>query len=207
MNLTRGRVHRAEDAGQVERVPPAEELWRDARGARLDRTVIAAEERARAILSDATRRAEEATERGRAEGRTEGLAQFAAQSLRLLEREACADEASLDRMVELSRLLAERLLGHALSVSPGEIASLARQALDEARGARRVRIHANPMDAEVLARVTAEIDPDGRVHAVVSDEALLRGDLRLETDIGTVHARLGPGLTQLAARLREALRT
>lgn len=207
MPLTRGRVHHARDAGRVERVSLAEESRKEARGSRLDRMALAAEERARAILSDAERRAEEAVERGKAEGRTEGLAEFATQSLRLLEREARADEASLDRMVELSRLLAERLLGHALSVSPGEIVSLARQALDEARGARRIRIHANPTDAEVLARVTAELDPDGRVHTVVPDPALLRGDLRFETDIGTVDARLGPGLTQLSARLREALGT
>jgi flagellar biosynthesis/type III secretory pathway protein FliH len=200
-------VRRLEDAAGGERISLLGAVSLDAHGARLARVVIAAEERARKILSDAERRVEEAIERGRAEGRREGFAQFVAESLRLREREARADEASLDRAVELSRLLAERLLGRALCVSPGEIAALARQALDEAHGARRIRIRANPMDAEILERVTAEIDPDSRVHAVVPDPTLRRGDLRLETDVGTVDARVGPGLARLAARLREALRT
>jgi flagellar biosynthesis/type III secretory pathway protein FliH len=76
----------------------------------------------------------------------------------------------------------------------------------EARGARRIRIHANPRDAEILTRVTAEMDPEGRLHAVLADDALLPGDLRLETDVGVVDARLGPSIDRLAARLREALR-
>jgi flagellar biosynthesis/type III secretory pathway protein FliH len=216
MSLARGRVHRATEAGRVECVvvPGARA---PERGVRLDRRVVAAEERAReiisaverraaAILADAESRAGEARERARSDGRAEGLAQFSAYAMRLREREDRADEASLDRSVELSRLLAERLLGHALSASPAEVASLAQQALGEARGARRIRIHANPADAEILSRVMAEVDKEDRVHAVVPDPALLPGDLRLETDIGVIDARLGPSLTRLAARLREALR-
>jgi flagellar biosynthesis/type III secretory pathway protein FliH len=205
MTLGRGRVRRANDSGQVERVSVSEPNGY-ARGARLDRIVVAATERARGVLSLAEQRAEDVIARAKAEGYAEGLAQFAAESMRLAERERGADEASLDRAVELAKLLAERLLRHALSLSPGEIASLARGALGEARGARRIRIHANPKDAEILSSVTEELDPDGRVHAVVPDPSLLPGDLRLETDVGTVDARLGAGLAQLAARLREALR-
>jgi flagellar biosynthesis/type III secretory pathway protein FliH len=205
MTLGRGRVRRATDAGQVKRVIPKDPDGY-ARGSRLDRTVVLAEERARTILSLAEERAEEAITRAKAEGYAEGLAQFAAESMRLVEREAHADEASLDRTVELAKLLAERLLGHALSVSPGEIVSLAREALGEARGARRIRIYANPTETEILSQVMTEVDADGRVHAVVPDPSLRPGDLRLETDVGTVDARLRPGLVKLAARLREALR-
>lgn len=204
MTLSRGRIRRATDAGQVKRVTLDPGGY--ARGSRLDRAVVLAEERARTILTLAQERAEEAIARAKADGYADGFAQFAAQSMRLVEREAHADEASLDRTVELAKLLAERLLGHALSVSPGEIVSLAREALGEARGARRIRIYANPTEAEILSHVMTEVDPDGRVHAVVPDPSLRPGDLRLETDVGTVDARLRPGLAKLAARLREALR-
>lgn len=216
MTLARGRVRGAEETGPIEALGPVA-VRTDVPGRRLAHQIAAASERAAtiiaaaerraaSILADAEARAVEAVTRAKADGRAEGLAEIVAHAIRLREREHRADVAGLDRTVELSRILAERLLGHVLETSPGEVASLARQALDEARGARRIRIHAHPEDAEILSRVTAELDPSGRVHAVLPDLTLPRGDLRLETDAGTVEARLGPSLAHLAARLREALR-
>ncbi|HEX7668801.1 MAG TPA: FliH/SctL family protein [Polyangiaceae bacterium] len=219
MTLARGRVLRAGTADsahavgtvELERSPPGR-VGRRLDGAsvlaaeRAAAIVERAEHRAAAILADATHRASEVTRQAEMAGRSSALAEFAAHAVRLREREIHADDAALDRTVELSRLLAERLLGHALSVSPAEVASLARGALLEARGARRIRIHANPRDAEILTRVTAEVDPEGRLQAVLPDDALSPGDLRLETDVGVVDARLGPSIDRLAARLREALR-
>ena len=216
MTLTRGRVWRASNGGRVEPLAFSESP-NPRGGVRVEGVVVEAEQRAASIvaaakltaaslLADAEQRAAGAVERSAADGRAEGLAEFLAHALRLRERENRAEEASLDRIVEVGRLLSERLLAHTLSISPGEIATLARQALDEARGARRIRIHSHPTDAVILSRVTAEIDPLGRVHAVIPDPNLLPGDLRLETDIGVVDARVGPSLAQLATRLREALR-
>lgn len=218
MTLARGRVLRAETASSAHAVSRLDvEPRRGEAGRRLDASVLcaaeraaatlaAAERRAEAILADAQHRADEVTKRAEMAGRSCGLAEFAAHALRLREREIHADDAALDRTVEVSRLLAERLLGHALTVSPAEVASLARGALAEVRGAQRVRIHANPRDAEILAEVAAQLDPEGRLQAVLPDEALAAGDLRLETDVGVVDARLGPSIGRLAARLREALR-
>jgi flagellar biosynthesis/type III secretory pathway protein FliH len=87
------------------------------------------------------------------------------------------------------------------------VTQLARTTLAEARGARRVVLRAHPDDASLLAAATARFDPDGRVHSVVPDPALGRGDFVLETEVGTVDARLGAGLDRLAARLKEALRS
>jgi flagellar biosynthesis/type III secretory pathway protein FliH len=104
-------------------------------------------------------------------------------------------------------LLAERLLGQALSLSPDLVQGLARQALAEVRAARRVRLVANPEDVPGLAASISNFDPEGRVHDVVADADLARGDLRLETELGTVNAHVGEELPRLAARLREALRS
>lgn len=213
MSLPRGRILRAPVEAAVMRPPHAAEL---PLGRRLSRAEVEAAERAALVLEAATRRAsalladaqQHANEiRAGAveEGRARGLAETAALSMALRQRETQSAELALDRVVELARLLAERLLGHALRASPAEIAALASQALAEAGGARRIELHANPGDVPLLQSATAAFDPDGRVHAVIADESLARGDLRLNTELGMIDARLGPELVRLAERLREAL--
>ena len=161
--------------------------------------------RAAAILEEGERRAADLRASALASGRAEAIAEMAALALSLRRREAEADDRARDRVIAVAGLLAERLLGHALGTHPEEVLSLAAQALSEAGGARRVELHAHPDDAALLREATAAFDPDGRVHTVVSDESLARGDLRLNTEVGMIDARLGPQLTRLAERLREAL--
>jgi flagellar biosynthesis/type III secretory pathway protein FliH len=165
----------------------------------------AATARASAILADAERRAAALRLSAEDEGRAKGVAEAAALALALRSQDAAADDRARDRVVKLAELLAERLLGHALRTDPSEIAALAAQALEEAGGARRVELRAHPEDATLLRNATAVFDPRGRVHTVVSDESLARGDLRLNTELGMIDARLGPELSRLAKRLREAL--
>ena len=215
MSLPRGRILRA-PADAVPVRPSGAVAYGLPLGRRLSRAEVEAAERAglvleaatrraSAILKDAERRADEIRAGAVEAGRAEGFAEVAALSMALRERETRSAELALDRVVELSRLLAERLLGHALRANPAEIESLASQALAEAGGARRVEIHANPDDLPLLRAATSAFDPDGRVHAVIADESLARGDLRLNTELGMIDARLGPELARLAERLREAL--
>ena len=196
--------------------PPHADAGELPRGRRLSRAEVEAAERAALVMEAATRRAsalladaQQHANEVRAvaveEGRAQGFAETAALSIALRERETRSAELALDRVVELARLLAERLLGHALRVDPEEIAALASQALAEAGGARRVELYANPADLPLLRSATAAFDPDGRVHVVASDESLARGDLRLNTELGMIDARLGPELARLAERLRKAL--
>jgi flagellar biosynthesis/type III secretory pathway protein FliH len=172
---------------------------------RADIVVQAATRRAAAILEDAERRAEDTRKAAIERGRAEAIAETAALSLSLRRIEAEQDERARDRLIALSSLLAERLLGHTLKTRPEEVLGLAAQALAEAGGARRVVLHAHPDDAALLRNATAAFDPQGRVHTVVSDESLARGDLRLNTELGMIDARLGPELSRLAERLRETL--
>lgn len=215
MSLPRGRILRAPagaiplrlSQGDADELPLGRRLARAEVEASERATLVieAATRRASAILKDAERRADEIRTEAVDAARAEGLAEVAALSLSLRERERRSAELALDRVVELARLLAERLLGHALRTDPAEIAALASQALTEAGGARRVEVHANPDDVPLLRRATSAFDPDGRVHSVIADESLARGDLRLNTELGMIDARLGPELARLAERLREAL--
>ena len=122
----------------------------------------------------------------------------------LASREATTLERQLDQVVSLARLLAERLLGEALAVDPTRVVALARQALAEARGARQVTIAAHPDDVPLLERALAERQLAPPL-AFVADRARARGHLRLETDIGSLDAELGPELDRLTEKLREVL--
>ncbi len=215
MTLARGRILR--DAGLVDwgqrgaapAMPRGRRLEQQALQAteRASRILEAAMNRASVLLADAERKAADCRLRAEELARAGALASVAALAVRLRAREVRFDEESLDRAVTLATLLAERMLGHTLIMSPTEIVSIARGLMAEAGGARRIIVRANVDDAPALKKAMQDFDPDGRVHAVVVDGKLGRGDLRLETDVGVVEGKLGPSLERLAARLREALRS
>ena len=125
----------------------------------------------------------------------------------LAAREAKQDALALDRTVELARVLAERLLGEALRLDPGRVAALAKRALADARGARRVVIHACPDDVARLSHQLPSLGVDSAAVELRSDSRRLPGSLRIETEIGMLDAELGPQLDRLAERLRQSLKT
>lgn len=164
-----------------------------------------ARQQAQTLLAAAERQAADLRLRAEAEARAEAAAKLAAHALALATHEAKADERALDRSVALARVLAERLLGASLAASPEQVVSLARQALAEARGARRLTIAAHPEDAQLLSGSIASLGVATETVRVVADPARSRGSLRIETDIGVLDADLAPQLDRLALRLRETL--
>jgi flagellar biosynthesis/type III secretory pathway protein FliH len=157
------------------------------------------------LVAAAERKAADLKLRAEAEARAEAAAKLAAHALQLASHEARADERALDRSVALARLLAERLLGASLAVAPEQILDLARQALAEARGARRLSIVAHPEDAQLLSQSLGSLGVALEAVRVVPEPARQRGSLRIETDIGVLDADLAPQLDRLALRLRETL--
>lgn len=215
MTVTRGRIvksaNQAALAGTVGADPGGLPRGRIAR-----REVVDAEARARAIVARAEQEAAKIIEtaerasagirlRAESEGRADGAAAIAAKALALAAQEAQADERALDRAVDLARLLAERLLGEALAVDPTRVVALAREALREARGARKLTLRAHPDDAPLLERSLAELGLDQATAAVVPDASRARGNLRIQTEIGVLDAELAPELDRLSAKLRESL--
>lgn len=179
------------------------------------RPQVEAEAKARVLLQETQREAEQLLDSARAqaadvrlraesEGRAEGVAKVAARMLQLTRAQAEADARGLDRSIDLARLLAERVLGAELQLHPERVRDLAKTALAEARGARRVVLRAHPDDVPVLTSLLTELGlgADSRVEA---EDGRPRGQLRLETDLGVLDAELGPQLARLALRLRESL--
>jgi flagellar biosynthesis/type III secretory pathway protein FliH len=175
--------------------------------ANAEATRILAKARADAlqVMAAAERKAADLKLVAEAEARAEASAKLAAHALSLATHEAKADERGLDRTIALARLLAERLLGASLALSPEQVVSLAKQALLEARGARRLGIAAHPEDAKLLADSLPSLGVPIETVRISPDPSRARGSLRIETDIGVLDADLAPQLDRLALRLRETL--
>lgn len=216
MKLGLGRVIKAAELAGA--VPVSVEIEKRTlpRGEVVRREVLQAAERAARILSEAEvnaahivseaeRAAAELRLRAEAEGRADAAAKIAARALALRQHEARADERELSRIVELARLLAERLLGESLRVAPEQVVGLARQALAEARGARRITLVAHPEDAKLLEISLPALGLDPSTARVRSDSTRERGNLRIETEIGVLDAELSPQLERLSLKLRESL--
>ena len=216
MTLALGRIIKAEGLASATRVELAIEDKTLPRGHVVRREVLDAAERAQSLLANAEARAQrilseaeqgaaELRLRAEAEARADAAATLAARALALREHEARADERALDRSVELARLLAERLLGESLRVAPEQVVALAKQALSEARGARRIVLLAHPEDAKILEQSLPALGLEPNTAAVRADAGRARGNLRIETEIGVLDAELAPQLERLALKLRESL--
>jgi flagellar biosynthesis/type III secretory pathway protein FliH len=215
--MTRGRVLTREEAQSAE---PMRRLQLPERGlpfgrvapkalvdasAEATRLLAKARVEAQTLVAAAERRAADLKLLAEAEARAEASAKLAAHALSLATYEAKADERGLERTVALARLLAERLLGASLAVAPEQVVALAKQALSEARGARRLSIVAHPEDAKLLSQALPSLGVAIDTVRILPDAARSRGSLRIETDIGVLDADLAPQLDRLALRLRETL--
>jgi flagellar assembly protein FliH len=174
---------------------------------RLEGERILREARAEAVrvLADAQRQAAHAGARALRDAEEQGHAAIAARWLALREAERKELEAGGGRVLALAVALAERLLGASLELDPDRVAHLARQVIAEAGGARRAVIDAHPLDADALRRHLTGAGLDLQSIEVREDSSLVRGDLRLHTDLGTIDARLASRFDRLAAALRDAI--
>jgi flagellar biosynthesis/type III secretory pathway protein FliH len=219
MTLSRGRILRAEQLGGAPSAVAPRESGRDAPGARQTgariarREALEAADQARArleraeleasrILAQAEARAERVLEQARAEGLLQASARLAGAWAALQDREARADEASADRIVQIARLLAERVLGESVRLEPDTVVALARQALAQMRRARSVRLLASPADAAVLESRLGELGAAAGCVVVVADDSRAPGGVRIESELGTVDADLGQQLDRLVDALR-----
>ncbi len=167
--------------------------------------VARAHAEAGAIVAEARQEAEAVARGAAEEARQAEEAKLAALFLCARREDEQRAERDLDRAITLAVVLSERLIGMALELDPRTIARLARQALAEARGARRATIHASPCDVDALERHIVEVGFPPHTVEVAPDPALCRGSLRISTNLGTLDAQLHPQLERLARALRDSL--
>jgi flagellar biosynthesis/type III secretory pathway protein FliH len=192
MTLARARIiKKAFSEADATRVVPSAPM-----GRRIAREIMDAH-------AEAERIREAARNEAAREAREDEVARLAAGFLALRHADEQRAERDLDRAVELAKILAERLVGEGLKIEPERIAGLAANALAETRGARNVRIDANPEDVAPLREALVAV---GHAATVGADPALPRGSLVVHTDLGTIDAQLRPQLDRLAKALREAMK-
>ena len=215
MTLPKGKILKGRGSG-VSAVPLAAGHERQARLLKASEArasmqaavkIAAAEERARAIQTEAEQAARGLREQACEDGRQDGVAELAPGWVKLRSEQNARDERDLDRVTELARALAERLLGESLALDPSKVASFARQALAFARQSRRVSVRAHPADAEVLGRHIGSLGLEKAAIEIHADPTRPRGSLLLDTDLGTLDANLTIQLDRLARSLRDSFRS
>jgi len=167
----------------------------------------AAETRVQELLSDAQQQAERVRGEARQQGYEQGLARAAADAIQLRQAELEAEQRALESTTQLARLLAERMLGRELELDPAAAGEMAKVALSEVRGARTVRLLVAPEAEQIVRKALMGADLDPMVVQVQAADGKRPGCFRLETDAGVMEADLPERLEQLAAALRENLRS
>ncbi len=182
---------------------------------RIPAEIVAARAEAARILADAHAEAEaiRATAHGaaadevataREAGRAAGHAEAAAACI---EARALRDGALAEAEQALARVAlaaAERLFVERLTDEPARIAAIVAEGVSRARRAREVVVRVHPNDAPVVEALRAEVAARaGRpgAFAVRADPAIARGGCLVETELGTVDARLETRLDALARAL------
>jgi flagellar biosynthesis/type III secretory pathway protein FliH len=112
-----------------------------------------------------------------------------------------------DDIMTLAQVMAERVIGEELLLKPERLMYLAQKSIREARGSSRMVLYAHPDDAAYLTRALDILTTDGSAEIRIQAEPeFAPGDIRIETDVGTLDARIGTQIANLAAKIRESLR-
>jgi flagellar biosynthesis/type III secretory pathway protein FliH len=157
------------------------------------------------ILAEAHREADRLRAQAVAEGRERGLA--AVTELLTAARAASvrAQQGAEADLRTLAVRIAERILGREISLSPQAVVDIAAEALSYAGSPKEVLLRVHPDDLEALSRGRPRLlERCARAQAVQfrADPAVGRGGCIVETELGTVDARLP---LQLAAIERALL--
>lgn len=164
-----------------------------------------AQEEAQQILAQARATADDLILQQQARARADALCLVVSEALELRKRQEELGKSVLDRSIGFAQLLAERLLGAELELSPERIRLLAQQALKEAAGARQAVIVAHPRDAAELKAGLLGLGGMLDSIGIEEDSKLGRGQLRVETELGVIEADLKGQLERLAVQLKKLL--
>ena len=171
-----------------------------------------AERRAAELLDQATRRAqtlaEEARRSGHETGYADGVGEVHASMAAMIatlgviveaaraERHALLASAEPE-LVRLAVGIAERVLHQQIALDPGVVVEMARAAITRIVDRERITVRVNPADIEQMRGHRDELLALGDVKnmRVIEDQRVDRGGVILETDAGSIDAKIS---TQLA---------
>lgn len=144
-------------------------------------------------------------EAGFSAGRQEALASMTELSVRARAEAEAVRVAAQDSAVALARRMAERIVGHAVTLAPTFVADMVAKALSESRarvGTFVVRVH--PQDFEAVSRersrLTARV-ANGVEVKLTADPGVERNGCVVDSPLGRLDARLSTQLDALERAL------
>ena len=162
-----------------------------------------AEAQAASILERARRQAQEQQQQAEQRAREQARAELALSWAALRAREAQADQHALDRILEVARMLAERLVHQQLRLAPETIVPMAREAVAQFWHANAITLRACPEDLQVLDAHAQQLGVAASVLRLEADPNLSRGSVRLLTPEGGLQADVAVQLDRLLEALRK----
>lgn len=181
----------------------------------IKRVIVEARAEAQRIVAEATREAERLhqaalaeaeriRETARREAQEEALAELYESLVVARERRETAIAQAEHDLLRLAVRIAEKIIGRELKTDPATVADIVANALRHARQQEMLTVRVNPGDAALVQQERARIDPMGRARFldIVSDPRVAPGGCVIETESGTIDARLE---TQLRALERALL--
>jgi flagellar assembly protein FliH len=178
-----------------------------------------AAQRARELVDRATARVAEIEAEARAKGHEEGVAAGRASAnaelaesvgaMHELVQNALAQrheviEGAEPELVTLAIAIAERVLHDHLSVSPAAVLENVRHSLARLVGREVVTLRVNPADLETIRQHRDGIASSNDVEhlRIVEDQRVDRGGVVVETDAGTIDAKIGTQLREVRRALQ-----
>lgn len=164
--------------------------------------IVNAEDRAQARLRDAEAEAERLCEQARVRGAEAASEELAHELVRLARAHEQAVAALEPQLIEIALQAAKSLVRAELQARPEQVQAIVSPLLERLRRARRLRIRVHPDDRAALEpcmQALRERDPRPLELAIETDPQLSRGGCVVQSEIGTLDARVE---TQLAALAR-----
>ncbi len=173
-------------------------------GRQADEILKQAREEAELILAEARRKADETLATAERTGLRKGESQWYEALTTAWKSRDDYMAANEHALLKLAVRIAEKLMGEELRTAPDKIVSLVREALRSTRRAKTLVIQAHPEDAALLSARRAAICGTGNTERqleIVPNAALSRGDCVIESEIGSIDARLETQLKNIGNAL------
>lgn len=157
------------------------------------------------LLSEARHEAERLRTQAITEGRERGLAAVTELLTAARVQTLRAHKDVEQDLRVLAVRIAERILGRELELKPDAVIDIVSEALSQAGAPREVVVRCHPDDLKALERGRPRlIERCSRTQAVIlrADGAIARGGCIVETELGTVDARLPTQLDAIERALR-----
>lgn len=160
---------------------------------------------AQSLIDAATTEAEALREKAKNEGRQEGIDQGATEVAQIIKRmtehQQEQEAQVLPQLLKLVRKMAEKVIGSELEQRPEALVGMIKRTLhDKARQRRSLLLRVNPADLEVVRNERHRL-MDALVRAsdlaIREDDDISPGGVIIETEAGTIDARLETQLDAL----------